>query len=171
MIRETFNFLALACLTLILLPGCEDKVPDLTTLAVTDITQTTARSGGNVEDEGDAPVVSRGIVWGKDSPTLSSFEGLVSEGTGTGIFECTMSGLEFNTVYKARAFASNEYGTSYGNIMIFKTLERIPSIATVTTEWPVSITASGATLTGKITSDGGSDISERGFYFGISSRR
>lgn len=169
MIRETFSFLALACLILFLLPGCEDKVPDLTTLAVTDITQTTARSGGNIEDEGDAPVVSRGIVWGKDSPTLSSFEGLVSEGTGTGIFECTMSGLEFNTVYKVRAFASNEYGTSYGNIMIFKTLDGIPSKATLTTEWPVSITASGATLNGKITSNGGSDIRERGFYFGISS--
>lgn len=169
MTRETFSYLTLACIILILLQSCEDKTPVVTSLAVTDITQTTARSGGNVEDEGDAPVVSRGIIWGKDIPTLSSFEGLNSEGTGTGIFESTITGLDRNTIYMTRAFASNNYGTSYGNIMIFRTLDIMPSKATVNTEWSYEVTSSSAKLIGNITHDGGSDITQRGFYLGISS--
>jgi uncharacterized protein (TIGR02145 family) len=166
---KTYIYLIFISLIVIILPSCEDKLPVISTLSVTDITQYTARSGGNIEDEGDAQVVSRGIIWGKDIPTLSSFEGMNSEGTGPGIFESTLTGLDRNTVYMTRAFASNKYGTSYGNVMLFRTLDKTPSKATPITEWPAEISSSSAKLTGNITSDGGSEVTERGFYLGISS--
>lgn len=151
-----------------MLNACENRLPSVTTLSVTDITQSTAVSGGNIEDEGDAPVVSRGIIWGKNEPTLSSYSGMNSEGTGPGIFESLMTGLEKNTTYMTRAFASNKYGTVYGNVMKFTTLSSPPAKAVITTEWPTEITSSSAKLNGNISNNGGSNVTERGFYFGTS---
>jgi len=166
------KFIILAGSSVFSLTACESRLPDVTTLAVTDITQSTAVSGGNIEDEGDAPVVSRGIIWGISEPFLISYSGMNSEGTGPGIFESVMTGLEENTTYMTRAFASNKYGTAYGRVMKFTTLEKIPakvSLATLTTEWPTEITASSVKLNGNITYDGGSNVTERGFYLSTSS--
>ncbi|NSW94693.1 MAG: hypothetical protein HPY62_08310, partial [Bacteroidales bacterium] len=154
-----------------LLSACEGRLPDVSTLPVTDITHATAISGGNIIDEGDAPVVSRGIIWGKNEPTLDSYSGMNSEGTGPGIFESLMTGLDQNTLYMVRAFASNKYGTEYGKVFKFTTSGKPPvnpGRATITTEWPTEITASSVKLNGNIISDGGSNITERGFYFGMS---
>lgn len=161
-------YIIFAGIIILLLTECENRLPRVTTLSVTDITQSTAVSGGNIEDEGDAAVVSRGIIWGKNEPTLNSYTGMNSEGTGAGIFESKMTGLEKNTTYLTRAFASNKYGTVYGNVMKFTTLSSPPSKASVITEWPTDLTVSSVKLNGNISDNGGSIVTERGFYFGTS---
>lgn len=99
----------------------EIDLPTVTTAAVGQITTTTAMSGGDVTSEGDSPVTAKGVCWNKTgSPTAS--ENHTEEGPGTGVFISFLSGLDHNTEYYVRAYATNSGGTAYGNQLIFTTL-------------------------------------------------
>jgi uncharacterized protein (TIGR02145 family) len=108
--------------------SCEfELIPILTTTEVSDITQTTAISGGNVTfDAGttyfyETPNV-RGVCWSKNqNPTISDSK--TENGRGVGSFSSCISGLEPNTLYYVRAYATNSDGTGYGSATSFKTLE------------------------------------------------
>ena len=95
-------------------------VPELTTTAVSGITQTTATSGGNISNDGGADVTVRGVCWGT-SPNPTIADNYTSDGAGTGIFSSNLSGLTINTRYYVRAYATNSIGTGYGNELIFAT--------------------------------------------------
>lgn len=96
-------------------------IPVLTTTAVTDITQTTAKSGGNITSDGGATVTSRGVCWGTNqTPTIS--DNKTTDGTGADNFTSSISGLSANTTYYVRAYATNSIGTAYGSAMSFTTL-------------------------------------------------
>lgn len=93
-------------------------LPELTTSVVTAITSTTATSGGNVTSLGGATFVARGICWNTSpEPTISNNKTL--ESGGIGAFTSSMTGLISNTVYYARAYATNSVGTGYGNEITF----------------------------------------------------
>ncbi len=97
--------------------------PVVTTSAVTSITATTAVSGGNVTSQGDSPVTARGVVWSTyANPTLENNMGYTVNGTGTGAFTSNMSDLTPGTVYYVRAYATNSFGTAYGQSISFSTL-------------------------------------------------
>jgi uncharacterized protein (TIGR02145 family) len=104
--------------------GCkkvEDKgIPVLTTTTVTDITQTTAKSGGIITSEGGAAITASGVCWSTSSnPDISDSK--TTDGHGPGNFVSTISGLIPDTTYYVRAYATNSEGTGYGNILTFKT--------------------------------------------------
>ena len=96
-------------------------LPKVTTTAVTVITKTSAKSGGNVTYDGGGTVTARGLVWGLVSnPTTA--DNVIVSGSGTGQFDSTIVGLTKFTVYHVRAFATNNVGTAYGNDVQFTTL-------------------------------------------------
>lgn len=95
-------------------------LPTLTTSEVTEITQTTAISGGNITDDGGAQVTARGVCWSKgETPTINDSK--TEDGTNTGHFISNITDLELNTTYHVRAYATNNEGTAYGNKMSFTT--------------------------------------------------
>lgn len=97
-------------------------VPKLTTEVLSDITYNSAKSGGNITDDGGSNVIARGICWGKNNkPTLN--DNVSNDGTGTGTFVSTITELEENTQYYLRAYATNSEGTAYGNEVVFSTVE------------------------------------------------
>lgn len=145
--------------------SCKKETPVVLTLAVTNITHESAVSGGNVTDEGDGSVVSRGIVWGENDPTLESNDGFISMGSGAGMFSCDLINLKPYTEYTVKSFASSEYGTSYGNPQTFRTLANLASVETIT---PFEINPEGAKTGGTISDAGGVEITQRGIYYGIS---
>lgn len=99
-----------------------DGIITLTTTAVTSITATSAVSGGNITTDGGAAVTARGVVWStSQNPTTSNNQGITSNGTGTGTFTSNLTGLSLATTYYVRAYASNSYGTQYGNQVSFTT--------------------------------------------------
>ncbi|TVR68872.1 MAG: hypothetical protein EA408_13045 [Marinilabiliales bacterium] len=107
--------------------GCEKddpvELPEISTIPASDISSTSASSGGYLIDDGGSPVTDRGIVWSTDNnPTLEFNEGLVSAGTGEGIYHLMMEGLTPETTYFVRAYAVNSLGESYGNETTFTTL-------------------------------------------------
>ena len=144
-----------------LLDGCKKKAdpPSLTTTAITAITTTSAASGGNVTSDGGAEVTARGICWGTATkPLITGTK--TSDGTGTGIFTSSITGLTAKTLYYVRAYATNSEGTSYGNEISFTSAEIIG--ATLTTTAVTGITATAAVSGGNITADGGAAITAKG---------
>ena len=95
--------------------------PTVTTTAISDIDKTTATGGGNITADGGATVTARGICWStSQNPTISGSH--TTDGTGTGSFTSSMTGLTANTTYYVRAYATNSAGTAYGAEMSFTTL-------------------------------------------------
>ena len=136
--------------------------PTVSTLAAGSFFNNTAKGGGEVLKDGDAPILARGVVWNLlENPTLSNSSSS-SNGSGLGVFSSTMTGLEPNAVYHVRAYATNVVGTSYG---ADKTFSLIPGIPEVSTQPVIAITNMTATGGGIITSNGDADIIAKGVYW------
>lgn len=134
----------------ILFYGCKKEEPatkpSLSTTPVTNITTTTATSGGVISDDGGASILANGVCWGKtENPTIEDTK--TTEGISTGQFVSNLAGLDAGTTYHARAYATNEVGTSYGADMTFLTLGQAPSGLT---QSPSGITSTSATLNGTV---------------------
>ena len=96
--------------------------PSVTTAEVTNITETSATSGGNVTDDGGAEITARGVVWNtSQQPTLTSNDGYTTDGPGIGSFTSIITGLNSDTQYYVRAYATNSQGTAYGDQVGFTT--------------------------------------------------
>jgi len=92
----------------------------ITTIAISDITKTTAYCGGYITNEGNSKVYERGVCWGTDTkPTI--FGNKTSDGAGGGNYDSKMTGLKGLTTYYVRAYATNSEGTTYGNTVSFTT--------------------------------------------------
>ena len=143
--------------------GC----PEVTTSPVTDITETTARSGGAVLSDGDTPVIERGLCWSTETnPTIEGIH--LAAGEGLGEYSVDMEGLAENTTYYVRAYATNTKGTSYGQEIHFITSATPPVPPTVTTEPVTDITPNSAIGHGQVNNDGGAEVTERGLCWGVS---
>ncbi len=100
-------------------PAIGGNLPRVAGTGVTNVGQTTAVGSGNVTYEGGSPVTERGICWSMIYPTIASSH--VSCGVGTGAFTADITGLIPNSTYYARAYATNSYGTAYGEQVEFTT--------------------------------------------------
>ncbi len=96
------------------------SAPSVTTAPVTKVTFHTAKSGGNVTDEGGSPVTARGVCW-STSPNPTIADNFTTNDSGPGPFNSTMNKLTQNTTYYVRAYATNSYGTAYGEEFQFTT--------------------------------------------------
>jgi hypothetical protein len=138
----------------------------ISTAVVSSISYTTAVSGGNVTDDGDATVTVRGICFATtSSPTTS--DNKTSNGTGKGSFISNLTGLLPGTTYYVRAYATNIAGTAYGNEVIFTTTP--VQLATLTTASITSIFSYSAVSGGSITDNGGGSITARGVCWATTS--
>ena len=109
--------------------------PTVTTAAAGTITSSSAVLGGNVTADGGASVTGRGVVFSSSATTPAIGGGgttIAPNGSGTGSFSATISGLTPGTTYYVRAYATNSAGTSYGAVQTFTTT--VPALtATVST--------------------------------------
>jgi hypothetical protein len=92
----------------------------LTTTAASAITGVAATSGGNITNDGGGSVTARGVCWSTSpNPTIANSK--TTDGTGTGSFSSSITGLTGNITYYVRAYATNSSGTAYGNQISFTT--------------------------------------------------
>jgi uncharacterized protein (TIGR02145 family) len=125
--------LVLAIVSFVLLTTCkkdddnnngnvQKNIPVLSTAEITEISYTTAVSGGNITDDGGATVTARGVCWSTmENPTIN--DNKTSDGTGAGSFVSEIKDLEPETNYYVRAYATNANGTGYGSAMSFTTID------------------------------------------------
>lgn len=100
-------------------------LPALSTVVPYSITTNSAISGGNVSSDGGASVAARGVCYAT-APNPSIFNSHTSDGSGTGSFTSTLSGLNPETLYYVRAYATNSQGTAYGEEYSFSTSGNSP---------------------------------------------
>ncbi|OFX61607.1 MAG: hypothetical protein A2046_09905 [Bacteroidetes bacterium GWA2_30_7] len=137
-------------------------VPVLTTTTVTDITKNSAAGGGNITNDGGASVTAKGVCW-STAQSPSTADNKTTDGTGTGSFTSSITGLSVYTTYYVRAFATNSAGTAYGTEVSFTTLQDVSVVVpTLTTTQITNITQTTATGGGDITSNGGASVTARG---------
>jgi phosphodiesterase/alkaline phosphatase D-like protein len=106
------------------------RTPTVTTAPVTKITFHTAKSGGNVIDEGASPVTARGVCW-STAPNPTTVDNFTTNDSGPGPFNSTMNQLTEKTTYYVRAYATNSYGTAYGEEFQFITNSKAVSVTLV----------------------------------------
>jgi uncharacterized protein (TIGR02145 family) len=94
---------------------CPVSLATLTTTTVSSITSTTASSGGNISNDGGGTITARGVVWSTSQNPTIALTTKTNNGTGTGSFTSSITGLSPGTVYYVRAYATNSAGTAYGN--------------------------------------------------------
>jgi len=96
------------------------SLPEITTIYPYSIKCNTVRSGGNIITDGASPIFDRGLCWSTSSnPTLSGNH--ISAGSGSNMFLVTITGLESNTSYYIRSYATNSVGTAYGESILITT--------------------------------------------------
>ena len=98
------------------------QLPTVLTTPVSEITTTSAISGGSVTDNGGAEITSCGVCWDTvQAPSIGAAH--TSDSLETGQFVSQIDGLSPNTTYYVRAYATNSAGTAYGEEVVFTTLE------------------------------------------------
>ncbi|MEC7264303.1 MAG: hypothetical protein VXW38_11225 [Bacteroidota bacterium] len=139
-------------------PAIVVELPTVNSVSAISITDTSAVVGGNVTDNGGGTVSARGVAWGVSSnPTVAGTK--TTNGTGTGEFSASLSGLQKNTQYYFRAYATNSKGTAYGSEMTFTTNA---SLAVVTTKQITDLSDVSAMSGGVVVDDGGISITSKG---------
>ncbi len=135
----------------------------LTTTPVTSILSVSARSGGNITDDGGGEITARGVCWNSsEHPDIN--DNKTTDGTGSGSFTSVLTGLEPDWGYYVRAYATNSAGTAYGNELYFGT-DAI--YATLETNDVTDITSYSATSGGYNIDPGDTPISAKGICYSL----
>lgn len=169
--NSLFKFAVLSLVSILSFSCSSEKeiaktIPQLSTNNASNITLTTATSGGNITTDGGAPVTSRGIVWNTVTQPTVSLATKTTDGSGIGDFPSAITNLNPSTNYYARAYATNSVGTGYGNEISFTTGAIV--IPTLSTTAVTSITTNSAISGGTITNDGGGAVTARGIVWSTS---
>jgi hypothetical protein len=109
-------------LSISLFYGCKKECKDsISILTVTNITPTTASSGGIITSCENLDIFVRGVCWSKKN-AVDIYDERTTDGYGTGTYTSSIIGLTPNTLYYIRAYAVNSEATLYSAISQFKTL-------------------------------------------------
>jgi uncharacterized protein (TIGR02145 family) len=152
------SLIVIAVAMFLFISGCKESVPDITTNKVTNITSTTAESGGEITSDGRSRIINYGICWDTvGNPTTESYR--QSDSIAKEKFVIKISDLFPNKTYYVRAYAVNKAGTAYGEQVSFTTP---PSVPLLKTSAVTDISAKSARSGGVIYSDGGYPVLNAG---------
>jgi hypothetical protein len=138
--------------------------PTVTTSPASSISDTSASLGGEVASNSSITIIDRGIVYSASNINLVIGGAGIqdSNGSGAGIFSENITVFSGNNLYYFRSYATTSQGTSYGNIVSFSTLIGTPAAINTSA---TNITHASVTLTGNVTYDGGSAVTEKGILY------
>ena len=128
----------------------KEMLPGVRTLPITDTTWTYAICGGEVIDEGSSPVTARGVCISTENPPTVVKGGeshFTVDSFGLGTFKSKIYFRGSNIFLPAitryiRAYATNNQGTAYGEVMICFPKYSPPAFSTMSLAGVTSTTAS-----------------------------
>ena len=143
-----------------------DTFPTIAIMSANNITSSAATLNANVLDTQRVNVTSRGVCWGTTSePVLAEGNYMADTLIGEGAYSVRVTGLQRGTHYYARAYAINPYCTTYSTTTLeFSTLTGAPIM---TSRSANNITASSATLRGRIEDSVDAHVSRYGFMLSM----
>jgi hypothetical protein len=130
----------------------------ITTTEASAITTSSAISGGTFTNPPGNPILAKGVVWSTSQNPTVSLATKTMDGTSSGDFNSSITGLTLGSTYFVRAYVTNSLGTSYGNTITVRPAS-LPSIATTAI---TNITLNSADCGGGSITNGGSGILEKG---------
>jgi len=167
--KMIYRFMILLVAVAALFAACTEETahvrlePTLSTANTLDITSDSATVVGFVIAEGDG-FTERGVCYSTtENPTIDNDKKAYTEETPNATFHVRLSGLTYATKYYARAYATGEAGTVYGEQIEFTTLPVVPFLSTAAI---TDITGNSAIGGGEVTGSGGADVTARGIVFG-----
>lgn len=102
-------------------------VPTVETHEATNIESMTATFNGHIAADGNTPITARGFCYGTDANPAQNGTRMAVEGNATD-FTLDVNRLKPSTTYYVCAYAENEMGAAYGEVMSFTTEDRVPGI-------------------------------------------
>lgn len=132
--------------------------PSIVTDSVSSLTSGSAIFNATIISDSGLVVTGRGFTWGQNS-VPGMMDSIREIDTPADNFSLNLTGLEAATTYYVQAFATNEAGTSFGNLLEFITLPEIP---VVITGEAADLTTNSATCSGEVNTDGGAQVIARG---------
>ena len=102
-------------------------VPTVETHEATNIESMTATFNGHIAADGNTPITARGFCYGTDPNPAQNGTRQPVEGNGND-FNWEAEGLSSSTTYYVCAYAENEMGAAYGEVVSFTTEDRVPGI-------------------------------------------
>jgi hypothetical protein len=139
----------------------------ISTSSVTDVTPTTANSGGAITNEGSTAVTARGIVWDTSPNPTIALSTKTMEVSNNLQFISSLADLSPSTTYFVKAYAANSVGITYGNEQSFTTLPA-PAPPQVSTTSVTNITPASANSGGLISSEGTTALTSKGIVWSTS---
>jgi len=138
-------------------PSCKKRysVPDVSTGNISDITYTSASCSYNILSDGGKEIIYRGVCY-STNPMPSIEDNTTVDFTESGSCTTSISNLNYNTTFYARAYATNSEGTAYGEQVSFTTLN--PGLPILETDYISNITETAATCGGNVINSGGDGI-------------
>jgi hypothetical protein len=138
----------LICFALLITVGCKKKddiapatIPTLTTAAVTNLNGSTGQSGGVITDNGGTAISVSGICWSKTNNIPTTSDDTTKGTTSSGSFTAQLKNLTPSTTYYVRAYAINNVGIGYGNVVTFNTSNAAPQAKSISFVGAVAITS------------------------------
>jgi uncharacterized protein DUF6252 len=99
-----------------------ENIPELSTIEISNITYESAVAGGVIVNDGGSTIVKQGVCWStEENPTIAD-NFTVDEGEGS--FVSQLTGLDDESTYYVRSYATNEMETGYGNQILFETTKK-----------------------------------------------
>lgn len=145
----------------------------VTTSAVSEISETSAKLNGIVNEVGEPRYTQRGFCYSRtnSSPTIQDMK-TVETSSLKGSFSKEITGLTGGETYFVRAYVVQDNATIYGNVVSFTT-HKLPVVETeaVTNVSPVDLGGGlfiywEARFNGRIVSAGSPAYAQRGFVYG-----
>jgi len=93
--------------------------PTVVTIGTSNISASSVDFEGNITSSGDSPVTQHGHYWSTNpNPTVG--DPYTTNGSAnTGYYTSNTLSLTQGTIYYYRAYATNSFGTAYGNVLTF----------------------------------------------------
>ena len=143
---KNFLYLFLAAVIITASPSCkkDPTLPTVSTSQVSAITSNSVTGGGIITDDGNATILNCGLSYSLNE-TLSPSDQKVSAILNNN-FSTQITGLVPGKTYYLRAYASNEVGTNYGEVISFNSGGLKPDATTldaiVIDYWSATLNAS-----------------------------
>jgi hypothetical protein len=117
--------------------GRDNDEATVSTSSISNVAVTSATCGGNVTADGGGTVTAKGVCWNTaGSPTVSNSK--TTDGSGTGSYTSSITGLDPNTTYYVRAYATNSEGTTYGTQLSFTTTNTLTWDGSAGSSWTIA---------------------------------
>lgn len=134
-------------------------LPAISSELTTSITGTTAIGNGNITYLGNPNPSQYGVCWSTNqNPTIAGSKTEMGAAIATGAFQSQISGLTTNTLYYAKAYATNSQGTVYGIQYSFRTL----GPPTIETNQTTTIAGTNAVCNGTVINLGNPNPTQHG---------